>query len=231
MKRVAVCHWGLTRTFSGVYETHQKHLYAILDKNNVQYDKYLHTWIHPTNNITDYAPYNFTSHEVEDQTELIQNIDTNISDYWYKHIFDSHGGDSPYEWLPTMLKNSLYGMASLKRVTQMCIDSGIKYDYIIYIRPDCILYSDIDCDFITMDEDTIVVPREHWGGIDMFGINEILIITPFSKCREYGFRFDETKYYRKYVGRIAGEHYVGWIINKYFKNIVYTDVKFDLKRL
>jgi predicted Zn-ribbon and HTH transcriptional regulator len=51
------------------------------------------------------------------------------------------------------------------------------------------------------ENETIVALRKHWGGIDMFGINEIFAIAPFSKCREYGFRFDETKYYRKYVGR------------------------------
>jgi hypothetical protein len=122
-------------------------------------------------------------------------------------------------------------MNSLKRVTQMCIDSGIKYDYIIYMRPDCILFNDVPLDFINIDDNSIVVPREHWGSKNMFGINEVITIVPFNKCKNFGFRIDETKYYRKNIGRLAGEHYLGWIVQKYFTNIIYSDVKFYIKKL
>ena len=43
-------------------------------------------------------------------------------------------------------------------------------------------------------------------------------------------RIDETKYYRKNIGRLGGEHYVGWIVQKYFTNIIYSDVNFFIKR-
>lgn len=231
MKRIAICHWGLTRTFEITYETHKKHLYDLLEKNNIEYDKYLHTWIHLTNIITDFNKFNFKNFIIEDQTDVINDIEKNFSDYWYEHIYKQMGGDSYEEWLPNLVKTHLYGMNSLKRVTQMCIDSGIKYDYIIYMRPDCILFNDVPLDFINIDDNSIVVPREHWGSKNMFGINEVITIVPFNKCKNFGFRIDETKYYRKNIGRLAGEHYLGWIVQKYFKNIIYSDVKFYIKRL
>ena len=231
MKRVAICHWGLTRTLEITYETHKKHLYDLLEKNNIEYDKYLHTWIHPTNMITDFNKFNFKNFIIEDQKDIINDIEKNFSDYWYEHIYKQMGGDSYYEWFPNLVKTHLYGMNSLKRVTQMCIDSGIKYDYIIYMRPDCILFNDVPLDFINIDDNSIVVPREHWGSKNMFGINEVITIVHFNKCKNFGFRIDETKYYRKNIGRLAGEHYLGWIVQKYFLNIIYSDVKFDIKRL
>ena len=231
MKRIAICHWGLTRTFEITYETHKKHLYDLLEKNNIEYDKYLHTWIHLTNIITDFNKFNFKNFIIEDQTDVINDIEKNFSDYWYEHIYKQMGGDSYEEWLPNLVKTHLYGMNSLKRVTQMGIDSGIKYDYIIYMRPDCILFNDVPLDFINIDDNSIVVPREHWGSKNMFGINEVITIVPFNKCKNFGFRIDETKYYRKNIGRLAGEHYLGWIVQKYFKNIIYSDVKFYIKRL
>jgi len=230
MKRIAICYSGLTRTFSITYETHQKYLYDLLEKNNIGYDKFLHTWQHPTNNITNYEQFNFKNFIIEDQTDVINDIDNNFSEYWYKHIFDKNGGDSYEEWLPDRLKTFLYGMTSLKRVTQMCIDSGIKYDYIIYMRPDCILFGDVPFNFINMDDNSIVIPREHWGSKNLFGVNDVIDIVPFNKCRNFGFRIDETKYYRKNIGRLGGEHYVGWIVQKYFTNIIYSDVNFFIKR-
>jgi len=231
MKRVAICHWGLTRTLEITYETHKKHLYDLLEKNNIEYDKYLHTWINPTNTITDFKKFNFKNSIIEDQKDVINDIEKNFSDYWYAHVFKANRGDSYEEWLPNLVKTHLYGMSSLKRVTQMCIDSGIKYDYIIYMRPDCNLFSDVQCDFINIDDNSIVIPKEHWGSKNMFGVNEVIIIVPFNKCKNFGFRIDETKYYRKNIGRLAGEHYLGWIVQKYFTNIIYSDVKFDIKRL
>jgi len=158
MKRVAICHWGLTRTLEITYETHKKHLYDLLEKNNIEYDKYLHTWIHPTNMITDFNKFNFKNFIIEDQKDIINDIEKNFSDYWYENVFKENRGDSYKEWFPNMVKTHLYGMNSVKRVTQMCIDSGIKYDYIIYMRPDCILFSDVQCDFINIDDNSIVVP-------------------------------------------------------------------------
>jgi hypothetical protein len=229
MVHVAVCYWGLTRTLATTHVSHEKHIYNILSQNNITYDKYIHTWRVPESTF-DYSEYAFKGLFVEDQSSLIKEIDEDFSEYWYEHIFRENCGDSPYEWYPEAVKRGLYSMASLKRVTQLCIDSGVKYDYIIYVRPDCMIYSDLSPDFIHMDNDSIVCPREHYGSKDVFGINDIWCIIPYNKCKEYAFRFDETKFYRKNIGRLAVEHYVGWIVQKYFKNIIYSDVVFDLRR-
>jgi hypothetical protein len=161
---------------------------------------------------------------------VIKEIDDNFSEYWYEHVFKENGGDSPYEWYPEMTKRHLYSMTSLKRVTQLCIDSGVRYDYILYFRPDCMLYTDLPCDFINMDTDSIVCPREHYGGKYLFGISFIWQIIPFNKSTKFGFGIDEAKYYRKNIGRLAAEHYMGWIVQKYFKNIIYSDLVFNLRR-
>jgi hypothetical protein len=228
MSRIAICYWGQTRTLDMTYESHVKHIYDILDKNNIHYDKYIHTWLSSTS--INYDRYTFKEITIEDQAPLIKEIDETLSDYWHEEKFNIHGGRTLHEWYPQMLKNGIYSMTSMKRVTEMCLNSGISYDYIFYIRPDCRFSSDITLDFIGMSDESIVCAREHWGSHEVFGINDVWGIIPINKAKNYGFRVDEAKYYRKNIGRVAGENYVGWIVQKYFTNIIYSDIKFDLCR-
>jgi hypothetical protein len=176
-----------------------------------------------------YDRYGFKEIVVEDQAPLLKEINDTLGEYWYEDVYRKHG-NSIHEWDPQMLKNGLYGMTSMKRVTEMCSNSGIPYDYVIYIRPECRFYSNISTQFLDMGDDSIVCPKEQWGGKELFGINDVWTIVPFAKVKAYGYRIDEAKYYRKNIGRIAGEHYVGWIVQKYFSVVLYSDVHFDLCR-
>ena len=189
----------------------------------------MHTW-QRLNNSNEYSRFNFKHVVVEDQSPLIKEIDDTFHEYWYEDVYIANGGDSLYEWKPDAVKHGLYAMTSMKRVTELCINSGIHYDYIMYFRSDCRFYTDISPDYFKITNESIVCPREHGGSKEVFGINDIWGIIPFNKARCYGFRIDETKYHRKHVGRIAGEHYLGWIVKKYFDPIIYSDVKFDLCR-
>jgi hypothetical protein len=230
MVHVAILYWGKTRTFGHTFPSHKKHIFDVLDNKNITYDKYMHTWAERDNDINFYEQFNFKKIEIEDQSNLINEINDNFSEYWYEQLYNLHGKSSLDEWCPNMVKRGLYGLTSKKYVTQLCIESGIKYDLIFYIRPDIMFYTDLEDSFINISTDTIVVPRLHWGGIERFGINDTFAILNFYKAKEFGFCIDETKYYRKYIGRIAGEHYIGYIVQKYFKNIIYSDIKFDILR-
>ena len=44
MVNIAICYFGLTRSIIHTHESHKKHLFNILDNNNIDYDIYMHTW-------------------------------------------------------------------------------------------------------------------------------------------------------------------------------------------
>jgi hypothetical protein len=177
-----------------------------------------------------YDQFNLKKIEIEYQCGLINEINESFSEYWYEDLYNKYGANSLKEWDPNMLKRGLYGLTSKKNVTRLCIESGIKYDFVLFVRPDLRFYTDLKCDFINIDIDSIIVPRRHWGGIESFGINDTFAILNFCKAKDFGFCIDETKYHRKYIGRIAGEHYIGYIVKKYFKNIIYSDIEFNILR-
>lgn len=232
MTRVAVCHWGLLRTIETTYESHKKHMYGVLDRAGIQYDTYVHTWFHESTPRLKLDAFKFKKLVMDDETEVFEQIDRDFSEYWYAVVYNANGGeDSLNEWNPVMLKRHLYSLVSQKRVTQMCLDSGVQYDYVIYIRPDIELSNDIDCRFAEMDADTIYLSTEQWGSTEYVSENDAFGIVPFSKCVQIGMRFDEAKMYRKNVGRLAPEHFCGSLVYKYFTKILHVDQKLRIARL
>lgn len=226
---IAICYWGQIRTLNKTYPSHEKYIFNVLQQNNISYDIYMHTWKESFKN--DFMP-DLIKCKVDEQQELINEIDNSFSEYWHEDIYKRMGGDSLLEWIPTMVKNGLYGMESLKRVTQLCIDQNIEYDLIIYIRPDLELLTEIPVQLFQKiyKSNNIIVPKDHWGSKDVFGINDVFSIVPFENCKNYAFRIDKAKFYRKNIGRIAGEHYLGWIVSTFYNEIIYFDVNIRLIR-
>jgi len=231
MVRVAVCHWGLLRTLDRAYDSHKRHIYDLLDRNGIGHDTYVHTWFHADTPLLKLDRFGFKKLVMEDETPVFESVDREFAEYWYESVYAEHG-DSPHECNPVFVKRGIWQMTSQKRVTEMCVQSGIVYDYVIFIRPDLELTTDIDLTFASMKQDTIQLPKEQWGDTWSWvtSVNDVFAIVPFAKCERYGMRIDEAKLYRKRVGRLAPEHYLGFIVNYYFSTLLCVDQGFRLLR-
>jgi hypothetical protein len=224
--KVAILHWGkLNKTvcFTETYKSHKTFMYEIFDKNNITYDIFIHSW---ADNITEGELQNIPIKKMvlDDQSKVIDNIDKCFSDYFYEDVYKENGGDSLHEWVPDMVKRCLYGLESKKRVTHICNNGTEEYDYVIYLRPDIILTSYFPCEiFNKIIKDTICVLPNHWGGKEVFGINNVFAITRFDESDRFGTMIDTAKWYRKNVGRLAAEHFFGWIVKNKFKYIITCD--------
>ena len=233
MVKYAFCYWGQLRTLSSVYESHVKHIYDKMREHNIEYDIYMHTWMDSSNTEADCKLLNPKHYTIDDQSSFIQYIDENFSEYWHKHIYDIYGGAWLQEWFPDRVKRHMYGIESQRRVTQMCIDSKIEYEYVIYLRPDLEILDDIPIDLIrSLSENSILLlnyETEVYENI-IFGVNDKFACMPFSKCAKYGLRIHEAKEYRKNGNRLAPEHFLGYIVQKYFTNLIYTEFRTILTR-
>jgi len=43
-KRIAICYFGKTRSTRFIFKSHQKHLFELLKRVNIEYDIFMHNW-------------------------------------------------------------------------------------------------------------------------------------------------------------------------------------------
>ena len=222
--RVAICYFGLTRSTRYVYKTHDTYLFDVLKAAGIDYTVFLHTWNtkHPTVwNSDDQPPVNETEHlylkptysRRDDEDEFLEGL--TFSNYFDQAMWERTGdGRAPgHEWYPQMVKNHLCMMQSIKRVTQLVLDSGEQYDFVLYIRPDIALFKPFPVDAfgrITPTGIAVLNFKFHEG------YNPNVVVVPFANCSPVGFRYDEAASYRRLHGRLVTEKYLKYIIHKYY---------------
>lgn len=234
MCKVAICYWGLTRSLKKVYQSHIDKLYNILKQNGIEYNIFMHTWYtdNPTIWLTkqttppDYSEHlliNPDYYNIDNEQEFLNNI--TFSDYCNQELFDKYG-DSQYEWIPGMIQNHICGIESQKRVTDMVLNSGVIYDYVIYVRPDVEIVTTFSLNFLNFNNNEICIPM-----YDNFeGYNDRFAIVRYANMAHYGKRIDEIIEFKKRDSRVVPEKYVKHIIQKYFTRVHFIDFVFTIVR-
>ena len=228
MPRIAICYWGLVRTLREVLPSQQKYVYSELEKTGLEYDVFFHSWSTDKNLVWNREmpePIEYDTvdlvhplkKQIDDQSEFLKTID--FSKYYYH--------DEP-EWIPQLIWNHLCALESQKRCTNLCLESGIKYDYIMFLRPDALINKRLPVEeLFTPDfsDNTMVIANfNHWEGWnDQFAILKYDAVIPYSH------RIDGIAEFRKTNGRIVSEKYVKYVVDRhYFPKQV--DFHFDLLR-
>ena len=220
---VAVLYWGMTRSTRHVYKSHENNLFAPLDASGISYDTYMHTWRTEINRVwnkdlpipCDYDEYRLlkpTAYRIDDQSAFLSSIDMN--QYFYRKVWESKGDCKTGEWWPELIQNHLCALESMKRVTQMMLDSGKQYDYIIYCRPDVDIYTPFpvgDLDRLTGND--IAVPTYDSNE----GYNDKFAVMRYEHCKPYAFRIDNAAEYRRHNGRIVSEKYTKFIVDAQYR--------------
>ncbi len=230
--KVALCYWGLTRSTTKVASSHDACLFKVLKKAKIGYDVFIHTWrLHGKqrvwgNEIT--TPVNYREYKllhpkyykIDDQDLFTNSFD--LSDF-----FDA---DDPrtHAWPPCLIFNHLCALESLKRVTDMVLESGNTYDVIIYVRPDVLLRQHFPVDLLkTIQDNDILIPDfDHYNQ----GYNDRFAALNYKTAPIYGKRIEEILDFRKTGGHITSEGYVKYICDQYHLNVRMIDFHFDIVR-
>jgi hypothetical protein len=236
MLNIAICYWGMTRSTKLIYKSHLDKLFSRLKLNNINYKIFMHTWDITSNKIfiaereiripVDYEEYKLLQpdyYNIENQNDFLNNI--NFDDYFYKDIYDTIGHCPNGEWLPQLILNHLCALESQKRVLKMVKESNENFDFIILIRPDILLSSNFNVSWLNSNFD-ITLLNYHYNE----GYNDRFAIIPFKKADKYFNRIDEIAEYRKTNGRIVSEKYLKYIVDKYYSNIQYINLKMNIIR-
>lgn len=228
--KIAICIWGLPRSIRSVYPTQKEFVFDLLDKHNVSYDIYVHTWMTSVNKVWDWSvdiPLDYGSISlygakkvvIEDQEEFLSAI--RFEDYYYEH-------EKETEWSPQLLKNHLCGLESLKRCVNSCIASNINYDYVMFLRPDALIQSPLPVNELflnTYPHNSIILPsNNHYEGY-----NDRFAVMRFEYILMYSHRINHIKEFRKKHGRIVSEKYMKYVVDRYFEP-KFVDFYFRLLR-
>ena len=230
----SIIYFGLTRSTKKVYKSHIDCIHNILNKNNLTYKIFIHTWktkddiqyvwedkIPQKIDYDEYKLLNPDFYKIDDQEDFIENLD--MDKFFYKNVSRSS------EWLPGLIKNHLCALESMKRGLEMVEDfikEGNKCKYIMFVRPDVLINNELPLSQILPNLDKINIPNiDHYEGY-----NDRFAITNYENAIIYGKRINEIADFRKTQGRIVSEKYVKFIINKYNLQVNFIDFNFTIIR-
>lgn len=224
--KVAVCFWGLTRSLKYTLKSIEDNIFSSLKNKGIEYDVFLHTYIHDT-------PYtNKRAHEdaiILDSEEwrllnptrwLLENqkdADTKLALDKYR----SKGNPwSPEDDSWQTFENHIRSLWSLKQVTSLYSEKD--YDLVIYLRPDMRYYTPLpDLSNIGLKE--ILIPDFH-----LFPVNDRFCIAKTPTAKIYGNRFD-LAYNFSLTRRLHSERFLKWILDT--KKVKIRKVRFIFHRV
>jgi len=220
---IAFCYWGLPRAVKYTHENQKLNVYDNIQKQNLSYKVFMHTWSIEgdvqriwQNNCKekiDYEEYKLLNpdfYEITSQDDFLKTI--NMDDYFYQDVWENKGHGKNGEWLPKLVKNHICALGSLRNVYNMVEKCGIKFKYVIFIRPDAYFTEPFQIEkYLPLKEQTVIIPN-----VDSCeGYNDRFAICNYEDANIYALRLKDIAEFRKNKGRIVSEKYLRYALNQH----------------
>jgi len=233
----AIIYFGLTRSLKKTHESHKTYIFDILNSANLIYQTFMHTWktkddsqniwenvIPEKIDYLDHTLLPLDYYKLDDEDIFLESV--NMDNYFYKDVWEK---EPDSEWLPKLISNYVCMLESQKRGFDMVKESilkGNKFKFIMFIRPDILIYNEIPINVIINNYDKIQIPNHsHFEGF-----NDQVAILNYENACIHGKRIEELAEFRKTQGRIVAEKYCKFIINKYNMEINELDFQYAITR-
>lgn len=223
---VAVAFWGLTRSLNLTIGKIEENVFQVFNNNNVTYTVYMHTYNHfqiynnPRGNElnialnnSEYALLKPNFLEIEDHGERSELL--NVSSYM------THGcpWNSPNG---ITLRNFVIAMHSKMRVTMLINKSNMKFDFILFLRPDLYFFKPWQMSYFDKVNDTTVAVSRH----DVYhGMNDRACICTQQNMQYFGMIFPFLLNYSLHH-QMGSELVHGDFMRLNHMNIHYIDLQF-----
>jgi hypothetical protein len=161
--KVALAFWGLTRSLKYTIDSINTKILNILKKHNIEYKIFMHTWtINSTYNNTRSQEKNIILDNEEYKLLSPNYFESHDQDEFKKKInfkaFRNH--KDPWNTKYETVNNFICAMFSKSRCTQLIKNSNENFDYIIFLRPDCMYLTDFNISFFNLvNNQTICIPN------------------------------------------------------------------------
>lgn len=210
--RAAVCFFGLPRSLNVTLTSISSRLIKPL---SCQYD--VDIFIHTFNKTTITNPRSNEHNAVIRPLDVMQLNATKVIIEEERNVLGTmpfehckRNGD-PWNDQHQSLKNYMFQLYSLSRVTRLLTDTHVNYDLVVFARPDVYYFTPIDVEqTLHIKSTTLYAPSFHdWGGLnDRFGFGD------YATMVAYGTRHRLLQSYCE-IGRSAhAERFLLWYINQ-----------------
>jgi len=232
--KIAICFFGLTRSLKYTLESIKKYIFNPLDRNNIKYDIFLHTyyfdglynnkWGKESNIKLDFDEYKLLNpkyFKIDNQDEIKKTIDFSKFNY---------PGNRPRHYTFETHRNGILGLYSMKQVTLLIEESKNKYDFIWFVRPDCKYLRPFSVRWFRLTKG-IKYLTPHFGKSG--GYNNRMILGNYNQGMILGKAIDYLEEYTNKYKYIA-EPFIKWLVHtKCFPNskTLVRFIKYSFQRI
>ena len=230
--KVALSFFGITRSLKYTLDSINKQILNTFKDENILFDIFLHTYTFKNDYVNirtgekkmkknidneEYKLLNPDYKQIDIQEDIIEKL--NLKEY------RSH--PDPWKTNYNSVDNYILGCYSKKQLVKLIEKSNNHYDYVIFLRPDCLYNIKFNTNFFRkVNDKTICTPDFHlWG---KYKINDRFSICNMNNYKIYGNIFDSLLELSK-IMELHSETILGYILKN--NNIKVEKIKFSFIRI
>ena len=234
IKKIAIGFFGITRSLQYTIKSINENILDILKINKIEYDIYVHTY-----NLTNYTNIRtgevVNNNNIDNEEYKLLNADyieidvqDNIKEKINVLLYRTH--PDPWGTNYNSVDNFILAQYSKNKLTKMIKKRENNYDYILFLRPDCLYFNKLPLYFFYLINDySIIIPNFHLYGNALF--NDRFCICNKNTYKIYGEVFNSLLNTSKSQS-LHAETIVGGIMNNHNLNIIripfnFSRVRFD----
>uniref|UniRef100_A0A6C0AEG9 Uncharacterized protein n=1 Tax=viral metagenome TaxID=1070528 RepID=A0A6C0AEG9_9ZZZZ len=229
-KKIAICFWGLTRSLKYTIDSLKLYFLDILNKNDVEYDIYMHTYkidsIYTNERSSEFnIKLDFEEHNLlNPKYYMIENQD-DVKEMLKLEEYRTH--KDPWNNDYKTCDNFICALYSKYQVTQMLLNTEIKYDNIIFCRPDLKMINEFPINSLNIysDEDIFYTPDFHKFG----GLNDRFFVSNYKNGIIYGEAFKFLKEYSKTQNIHSETYCLNYLVK--MNKLISLELKFYFHRM
>ena len=228
-QNVAILFFGITRSLNYTIENWEENFLQPLRKfYNIT--KFMHIFKLSQNSINKrsnefFENFNFDEYKLLEPDYFEWSDENMIKNLIKIHEYRTFGdpwGDSSNNF--KSLDNFILQTFSKMRVTYLMYKTNIKFDYVIFIRPDVKIITPFDIKWFQFVKDNVMVIPNH----AKYPINDRMAICNYNNAKIYGYVFNKLlEDSKKFV--IHAEKYLEYILNN--NKIFIYEIEFCFKRV
>jgi hypothetical protein len=229
-KRVAVGFFGITRSLKYTINSIETNILDVLTKNNINYDIFMHTYY--LNSYSNKRAKESTTNKINnDEYKLLnpkyfqQDNQDEIKNKLKLELYRTH--KDPWNTKYESVDFFILACYSRLILTEMIEKTYINYDYILFVRPDCLYLDKLDTSkFNLINNNTILIPNFHLFG--KYTINDRFAITNNYTYKIYGKVFKQLLELSK-KHELHSETILGLVLNN--NKIKCSKINFNFSRI
>ena len=225
MMKVAICFWGLLRSLNFTFHSIKENIFDVFSRMDIEYDLYVHTY-------SNHSYYKKSKITID--YKIIYQLEPRVFINEDQFIFDSkidyksfqNKGD-PWNNNYRSLINSIRALNSLWRTSIALEKSNIKYDFVVFLRPDVMYLNKIPFSFLLEYPDHLLIPDFHRpcsGG----KVNDRMAMGNMKNMMVYGKRFEKALNYSK-SKKLHSETFLYDVLK--LEKINFIEIPFRFKRI